>query len=135
MQKLGYGTAKGFFMKYYTEDHVWVEIRGDEATVGISQYAIDEFGDVHGLELPPDDEDVIVGDDIGLLEFASEEITIYSPLSGTIVSVNDDLENTPELINESPEDKGFLCKITNIDDSDLADMMNETSYRKYLRSL
>ena len=122
-------------MKYYTEDHVWVEIRGDEATVGISQYAIDEFGDVHGLELPPDDEDVIVGDDIGLLEFASEEITIYSPLSGTIVSVNDDLENTPELINESPEDKGFLCKITNIDDSELADMMNETSYRKYLRSL
>ena len=122
-------------MKYYTEDHIWVEIRGDEATVGIAQYIIDEFGDVHGLELPPDDEDVIVGDDIGLIEFAAEEITIYSPLSGTIVSVNDDLENTPELINESPEDKGFLCKITNIDDSELADMMNETSYRKYLRSL
>ena len=122
-------------MKYYTEDHIWVEIRGDEATVGISQYIIDEFGDVHGLELPPEDEDVIVGDDIGLIEFAAEEITIYSPLSGTIVSVNDDLENAPELINESPEDKGFLCKITNIDDSELADMMNETSYRKYLRSL
>ena len=81
-------------MKYYTEDHIWVEIRGDEATVGISQYIIDEFGDVHGLELPPEDEDVIVGDDIGLIEFAAEEITIYSPLSGTIVSVNDDLENS-----------------------------------------
>ena len=122
-------------MKYYTEDHVWVEIRGDEATIGISQHAIDEFGEINGLELPPEDEDVIVGDDIGLLEFANDDITIYTPLSGTIISVNDDLENSPELIDESPEDKGWLCKITNIDDSELADMMNETSYRKYLRSL
>ena len=122
-------------MKYYTEDHVWVEIRGDEATVGISQYAIDELGEVQGMELPPEDEDVIVGDDIGLLEFADDDVTIYTPLSGTIVSVNDDLENTPELIDESPEDKGWLRKIANIDESELADMMNETSYRKYLRSL
>lgn len=122
-------------MKYYTEDHVWVEIRGDEATVGISQYVIDELGEVQGMELPPEDEDIIVGDDIGLLEFANDDVTIYTPLSGTIVSVNDDLENTPELINESPEDKGWLCKIANIDESELADMMNETSYRKYLRSL
>ena len=122
-------------MKYYTEDHVWVEIRGDEATIGISQHAIDDFGEINGLELPPEDEDVIVGDDIGLLEFANDDITIYTPLSGTIISVNDDLENSPELIDESPEDKGWLCKITNIDESELADMMNETSYRKYLRSL
>ena len=122
-------------MKYYTEDHVWVEIRGDEATVGISQYVIDELGEVQGMELPPEDEDIIVGDDIGLLEFANDDVPIYTPLSGTIVSVNDDLENTPELINESPEDKGWLCKIANIDESELADMMNETSYRKYLRSL
>ena len=122
-------------MKYYTEDHVWVEIRGNEATVGISQHAVDELGEIHGIELPPEDEDVIVGDDIGLLEFASEDITIYTPLSGTIISVNDDLENAPELVSDSPEDKGWLCKITNIDESELADMMNETSYRKYLRSL
>ena len=122
-------------MKYYTEDHVWVEIRSDEATVGISQYVIDELGEVQGMELPPEDEDIIVGDDIGLLEFANDDVTIYTPLSGTIVSVNDDLENTPELIDESPEDKGWLCKIANIDESELADMMNETSYRKFLRSL
>ena len=86
-------------MKYYSEDHVWVEIRGDEATVGISQYAIDEMGEVSGIELPPEDEDIIVGDDIGLLEFAGDEMTIYAPLSGTIEAVNDDLENSPELIN------------------------------------
>ena len=132
---MGYGFEKGFCMKYYTEDHIWVEIRGDEATVGISQYAIDEFGDISGLELPPEDEDIIVGDDIGLLEFANDEVTVYAPLSGTISAVNDDLESAPELINDSPEEKGWICKINNIDDSELADMMNETSYRKYLRSL
>ena len=54
-------------MKYFTEDHVWVEIRGDEATVGISQHAADELGDIDYIELPLEDEDVIVGDDIGLL--------------------------------------------------------------------
>ncbi len=122
-------------MKYYTEDHIWVEIRGDEATVGISQYAVDELGEIHGIELPPEDEDVIVGDDIGALEFAHDDMTIYAPLSGTITAINEELESDPELIDESPEDKGWICKLNNIDDSELDDMMNETGYRKFLRSL
>lgn len=122
-------------MKYYTEDHIWVEIRGDEATVGISQHAVDEMGDISGIELPPEDEDIIVGDDIGALEFINDDMTIYAPLSGTIVAVNEELENDPGLINDSPEDKGWICKISNIDDSELDDMMNETGYRKFLRSL
>ena len=122
-------------MKYYTEDHIWVEVRGDEATVGVSQYAIDELGEIDYLELPLEDEDVIVGDDIGLLESLSDSLSIYAPVSGTIVSVNDELENDPSLISDSPEEKGWICKISNIDNSELDDMMNETSYRKYLRSL
>ena len=122
-------------MKYYTEDHVWVEIRGDEATMGISQHAVDELGEIDYIELPLEDEDIIVGDDIGLLESTQDSLSIYAPLSGTIVAVNDELESEPTLINDSPEEKGWICKIENIDDSELADMMNETSYRKYLRSL
>ena len=122
-------------MKYYTEDHIWVEVRGDEATVGVSQYAIDELGEVDYLELPLEDEDVIVGDDIGLLESLSDSLSIYAPVSGTIVSVNDELENDPSLISDSPEEKGWICKISNIDNSELDDMMNETSYRKFLRSI
>ena len=122
-------------MKYYTEDHIWVEVRGDEATVGVSQYAIDELGEIDYLELPLEDEDVIVGDDIGLLESLSDSLSIYAPVSGTIVSVNDELENDPSLISDSPEEKGWICKISNIDNSELDDMMNETSYRKFLRSI
>ncbi len=122
-------------MKYFTEDHVWVEIRGDEATVGMSQHAVDELGDIDYIELPLEDEDVIVGDDIGLLESTKDSLSIYAPLSGTIVAVNEELESDPALITDSPEEKGWICKINNIDDSELADMMNETSYKKHLRSL
>ena len=122
-------------MKYYTEDHVWVEIRGDEATIGISQYAVDELGDIEYIELPLEDEDIIVGDDIGLLESNKESIRIYAPLSGTITAVNEELESEPTLISDAPEEKGWICKISNIDDSELDDMMNETSYKKFLRTL
>ncbi len=122
-------------MKYFTEDHVWVEIRGDEATVGISQHAADELGDIDYIELPLEDEDVIVGDDIGLLESTVDSMAIYAPLSGTILTVNEELENEPSLISEFPEDKGWICKINNIDDSELDDMMNEVSYKKYLRTM
>ena len=122
-------------MKYFTEDHVWVEIRGDEATVGISQHAADELGDIDYIELPLEDEDIIVGDDIGLLESTVDSMAIYAPLSGTILAVNEELENEPSLISEFPEDKGWICKINNIDDSELDDMMNEVSYKKYLRTI
>lgn len=122
-------------MKYYTEDHVWVEVRGEEATVGVSQYAVDELGEIEYIELPIEEEDVIVGEDIGLLESASNSQSIYAPISGTIVAINEDLENDPALINDYPEDKGWICKMINIDDSELDDMMDETFYRKHLRSL
>ena len=130
------GVVKGIWiMKYYSEDHVWVEMRGDEATVGISLHAADELGEIEYLELPLEDEDIIVGDDIGLLESTDGEVNIYAPLSGTIVAVNEELESEPALLTDSPEDKGWICKISNIDNSELADMMDETFYRKYLRSL
>jgi glycine cleavage system H protein len=122
-------------MKYYSEDHIWVEIRGDEATVGISQYAVDELGEIEYIELPVEDEDVIVGEDIGLLESSASSQSIYAPVSGTIIAVNEELESDPVLINDSPEEKGWICKMTNIDDSELDDMMDATFYRKYLRSL
>lgn len=122
-------------MKYYTEDHEWVEIRGDEATVGISTYAVDQMGEITYVELPLEDDDVIVGDTLGLIESTENSCNIYSPLSGTIVAVNDELEDDPGLLNDSPDDKGWICKLTNIDDSELDDMMNETAYQKFLRSL
>lgn len=122
-------------MKYYTEDHEWVEVRGDEATVGISAYAAEQMGEITYVELPLEDDDVIVGDALGLMESLKEATHLYSPLSGTIAAVNDELEDDPQLVNESPEEKGWICKLVNIDSSELDDMMNETAYQKFLRSL
>ena len=101
-------------MKYYTEDHEWVEIVGDEATVGI---------------------DFIIGDRLGEVESVNSSSDIYSPISGTVSQVNEALADEPGLINESPEEKGWLCRLINFDSSELDDMMNEDAYHKYLRKL
>ncbi len=122
-------------MKYYSEDHEWVEVNGEEAVVGISTYAADELGDITFVELPEEDEDFIVGDILGVVESVKAASDIYAPISGTVVAVNEALIDDPALINESPEERGWLCKLSNIDSSELDDMMNEASYAKYLRNL
>ena len=123
------------YMKYYTEDHEWVEIVGDEATVGISEYAADELGDITYVELPEEEDDFIIGDRLGEVESVNSSSDIYSPISGTVSQVNEALTDEPGLINESPEEKGWLCRLINFDSSELDDMMNEDAYQKYLRKL
>ena len=122
-------------MKYYTEDHEWVEIVGDEATVGISEYAADELGDITYVELPEEEDDFIIGDRLGEVESVNSSSDIYSPISGTVSQVNEALVDEPGLINESPEEKCWLCRLINFDSSELDDMMNEDAYHKYLRKL
>ncbi|MGN0849660.1 MAG: glycine cleavage system protein GcvH [Victivallaceae bacterium] len=122
-------------MKYFSEDHEWVEIDGDEATIGISEYAVNELGDITYVELPAEDEDLIVGDVLGVVESVKTSADIYSPISGTVSAVNDALDDDPGLLNESPEEKGWICKIINFESAELDDMMNEAAYAKYLREL
>ena len=122
-------------MKYYSEDHEWVEINGDEATIGISEYAANELGDITYAELPEEEDDFIIGDKLGEVESVKASSDIYSPISGTVSMVNDALIDEPGLINESPEDKGWICRFTNIDTSEVNDMMNEDAYFKYLKKL
>ena len=122
-------------MKYYTEDHEWVEVNGDEAIVGISEYAADELGEVTYVELPEEDDDFIIGDRLGELEAAEGTSDLYSPISGTVAAVNEALVDDPAIINDSPEDKGWICKLVNIDSSELDDMMDEEAYQKYISSL
>jgi glycine cleavage system H protein len=122
-------------MKYYTEDHEWVEIIGESAVIGISQYAIDEFGDVTAVELPDDGDDFIIGDRIGSLETDSYTVELCAPICGSVSTVNEALIDEPELLSESPEDKGWICKLIDFDDSELDDMMSEDEYYKYLKSL
>jgi glycine cleavage system H protein len=120
-------------MRYYSEDHEWIEFEDGEVTLGISEYAANELGDITYVELPTEDDDVVVGDTIGVVESVKAASDVYSPVSGTVVAVNDSLEDEPELLNASPEDKGWICKLSNVDDSELEDMMTPDQYAKFLK--
>ena len=122
-------------MKYYTEEHEWVEVIDDEATIGISEYAAEQMGDVSYVELPEDDDCFNIGDRLGEIESAKSSFDIYSPISGTVSAVNESLADAPELLNESPEDKGWICKMTDFDPADLDDLMDEDAYLEYVDSL
>lgn len=122
-------------MKYFTEEHEWVEIQGDEATIGITEYAAAELGDITYVELPGEGDDVIVGDSLGVVESVKAASDVYSPLSGTISAVNEALEDDPAIVNESPEEKGWICKMRDFDDSEFDDMMNADAYAKFLKGL
>ena len=122
-------------MKYYSEDHEWVELIGDEAVIGISEYAAETLGEITYVELPNEDDDFIIGDTLGVVESEEASADIYAPISGTVIAVNDALEDEPGLISDSPEEKGWLCRLAEIDSSELDDMMNEDAYLKYVSTL
>ena len=122
-------------MKYYSEDHEWIEVEGEEAIIGISEYAAEELGDITYVELPVEEDDVIVGDSLGVIESVKAASDVYSPITGTIIEVNSDLEENPGLINESAEKSGWICRLNNIDVSELDDLMTPDAYAKYLKSL
>ena len=121
--------------KYYSKSHEWALIEGDEATVGISAYAAKELGDITYVELPKVSSDVIVGDSVGVVESVKAASDVYSPLSGTVNAVNKNLEDDPGLVSNSPEEKGWIYKLENIDLDELEDLMSEEDYAKYLKTL
>lgn len=121
--------------KYYSQTHEWVEIDGDEAIVGISAYAAKELGDITYVELPKISSDVIVGDSVGVVESVKAASDVYSPLSGTVNAVNKNLEDDPGLVSNSPEEKGWMYRLENIDPDELEDLMDEEAYAKYLKTL
>ena len=121
--------------KYYSQTHEWVEIDGDEAIVGVSAYAAKELGDITYVELPKISSDVIVGDSVGVVESVKAASDVYSPLSGTVNAVNKNLEDDPGRVSNSPEEKGWMYRLENIDTDELEDLMDEEAYAKYLKTL
>lgn len=115
--------------KYFTEDHEWVVVEGDVATVGITDHAQDQLGDIVFVELPETEEDFEKGDDLSVVESVKAAGDVHSPISGTVIEVNEVLEDEPSLVNSSPEGDGWICKIKLSDAAELDSLMDEAAYQ------
>ena len=121
--------------KYYSKTHEWVKTDGEEAIVGISEYAAGEVGDITFVDLPKEGTDLIGGDIACTIESVTASSEVYSPVSGTVTSINHALEDNPGLIGQSPEGKGWLYKLDNIDPTEVDELMSEEEYADYLETL
>ena len=119
----------------FTKDHEWVRVEGDTATVGISEYAQEQLGDVVFVELPTVGADVEAGGDAAVVESVKAASEVYAPIGGKIVEVNDDLEATPGLINESAEDEGWFWRMEISDTDELEELMSAGDYKAFLEGL
>ncbi|BET97883.1 glycine cleavage system protein GcvH [Xenorhabdus taiwanensis] len=117
----------------YTESHEWVRSEGNgEYTVGITEHAQNLLGDMVFVDLPEIGAEVNGGDDCAVVESVKAASDIYAPVSGKIIAINPDLENSPELVNSEPYNEGWLFRIKITDESELANLLDAESYRSLL---
>jgi len=119
----------------YTKSHSWIEVEGDVATVGITDYAQSELGDVAFVELPVVGGALNKGERFAVVESVKTASEVYAPLSGTVVELNADLEKTPSLVNTDAEGKGWFIKMTSADFGELASFMSKDEYEAYLKGV
>ncbi len=118
-------------LKYHKE-HIWVRTSGKRVTIGITDYAQDALGDIVYVDLPEADTDVETNSEIGEIESTKATSSIISPVNGRVVEVNDDLSESPEMINDDPYGKGWIATIEVEDTSELDDLMDAAEYTKYI---
>lgn len=118
-------------LKYHKE-HTWVKASGRKATIGITDYAQDALGDIVYIDLPEVDTDVEANSEIGEIESTKATSSIISPVNGRVIEVNEDLSESPEIINEDPYSKGWIAIIELDDASELDNLMDSSEYLKYV---
>jgi glycine cleavage system H protein len=120
---------------YYTKEHEWVKVDGHIATEGISAYAAQHLGDVTFVELPGKGKKVKQFEVLCAIESVKAASDIYAPVSGTVVSINGELDSRPELVNESPEDAAWMATLEMTDPSEVSNLMNRERYDEYQKGL
>ena len=120
---------------YFTEDHEWIKVDGDEGTVGISAYAAKALGDVVFVELPDVGAEFDKGDEAAVVESVKAASEVYSPIGGEVTEVNAALEDAPETVNASPAGDGWFLKIKIADADELSSLMDEAKYKEYCEGL
>jgi glycine cleavage system H protein len=119
----------------YTKDHEWISINGDEATVGITNFAQEQLGDVVFVEVPESGKSVGKGDEAAVVESVKAASEVYAPVSGEVISGNDALAEAPDLVNQDPENTGWFFKLKLSDASELDDLMDQEAYLAYVAEL
>ncbi len=121
--------------RYFTEDHEWVDVDGDTGTVGITDYAQGQLGDIVFVEVPEEGKQLSRGDEAAVVESVKAASDVYSPVSGTVTEGNGDLADTPGLVNDDAEGDGWMFKITLSNASELEGMMDEAAYEAFVAKL
>jgi glycine cleavage system H protein len=120
---------------YYTKEHEWVRVEGDQATVGITDFAQGLLGDIVFVELPEAGRSLSQGGEAGVVESVKAASDVYSPLSGTVAEANDAVADEPSLVNTDPEGEGWFFKLSISDNHELSDLMNAEQYKAFCENL
>ena len=116
----------------YTKDHEWLVIVDGVATIGVTDFAQEQLGDVVFVELPDIGALLTEGDEVVVIESVKAAGEINAPINGTVVAVNEILADEPELLNSSPEEGGWMFKVTLDEDYDISELMNKAEYQDYI---
>ena len=121
--------------RYFTEDHEWVDVDGEIGTVGISDYAQGQLGDIVFVDVPEDGKQLTKGDEVAVVESVKAASDVYSAVSGTVIEGNAALADEPALVNSDPEEEGWFFKIRLTDPSEVDDLMDESAYEAFVSKL
>lgn len=116
----------------YSKEHEWVKVEGNTVTIGITEYAQGELGDIVFVELPEVDDEINEGDTFGSVESVKTVSELYAPVSGKVVESNEELEDSPEFVNESPYEKAWMVKVELSDESQLDDLLSADQYKEMI---
>ena len=121
--------------RYFTEEHEWIEVDGEVGTVGITDYAQGQLGDVVFVEVPDEGKELGKGDEAATVESVKAASDVYAPASGTVLEGNPALADTPELVNSDPEGEGWFYRLTLTDPDELDELMDEAAYEAFVAKL
>ena len=121
--------------RYFTDEHEWIDVEGESATVSNTDYAQEQLGDIVFVELPSAGTLLDKGGDAAVVESVKAASDVYAPISGEVTEVNDALEEDPALVNSSPEEDGWFFRLSISDSSELKGLMDEAGYRAFVDSL
>lgn len=121
--------------RYFTDEHEWIDVEGETATVGITDYAQEQLGDIVFVELPDVGTMLDKGGDAAVVESVKAASDVYSPITGEVTEANGALEDDPALVNSSPEEDGWFFRLSISDSSELKGLMDENAYKAFVDSL